>query len=215
MVIAGDQNSRNPNLQVAFAHAWYVFSHSIGRSLRMNGMHRTQSDNSRVRKGSWILEICPVIFHTWKMGIKSGNMIKSLDFFFFERYSKCFISGVFFVLVKPYSISPVLLQRVMKKKLCFCVFLKVPIDHLCDNLESGKRKLLFLKKVSKILHPKIWTNLACVQTSPLPHEKSGEESLPIFTEGGGTSVHRLNEPCNSRFDLLSRRSCRHSPTFGK
>ena len=52
MVIAGDQNSLNPNLQVAFAHAWYVFSHSIGRSLRMNGMHRTQSDNSRVRKGS-------------------------------------------------------------------------------------------------------------------------------------------------------------------
>ena len=53
MVIACDQNSRNPNLQVAFAHAWYVFSqHSIGRPRRMNGMHRTQSDNSRVRKES-------------------------------------------------------------------------------------------------------------------------------------------------------------------
>ena len=53
MVTAGDQNSRNPNLQVAFAHAWYVCSqHSIGRPLRMNGMHRTQSDNSRVRKES-------------------------------------------------------------------------------------------------------------------------------------------------------------------
>ena len=64
-------------------------------------------------------------------------MIKSLDFFFW--YSKCFISGIFFVLVKSYSISPVLLQRIMKKKLCSC---------------------LFLKKVSKILHPKIWTNPA-------------------------------------------------------
>ena len=30
--------------------------------------------------------------------------------------------------------------------------------------------------------------LACVQTSPLPQEKSGEE---IFPEGEGTSVHRL------------------------
>ena len=30
--------------------------------------------------------------------------------------------------------------------------------------------------------------LACVQTSPLPQEKSGEE---IFPEGEVTSVHRL------------------------
>ena len=54
MVIACDQNSRNPNLQVAFAHAWYVCSqHSIGRRpRRMNGMRRTQSDNSSVRKES-------------------------------------------------------------------------------------------------------------------------------------------------------------------
>ena len=37
------------------------------------------------------------------------------------------------------------------------------------------------------------TKLACVQTSPLPQKKSGEETLlPIFSEGGGTSVHRLN-----------------------
>ena len=38
------------------------------------------------------------------------------------------------------------------------------------------------------------SNLACVQTSPLSQEKSGEETsspLPIFPEGGGTSVHRL------------------------
>ena len=77
-----------------------------------------------------------------KMEIKSGNMIKSLYFFFFERCSKCFISGIFFVLVKSYAISPVLLQRIMKK-LCSCVFLKVSIDHLCGNLESGKRNCCF------------------------------------------------------------------------
>ena len=39
-------------------------------------------------------------------------------------------------------------------------------------------------------------SIACVQTSPLPHKKLGEETLlfsllPIFSEGGGTSVHRL------------------------
>ena len=36
--------------------------------------------------------------------------------------------------------------------------------------------------------------LACVQTSPLPQEKSGEETLSIFPEGVGTSVHRLGFP---------------------
>jgi len=34
--------------------------------------------------------------------------------------------------------------------------------------------------------------LACVQTPPLPQKKLGEETLPpIFSEGGGTSIHRL------------------------
>ena len=39
----------------------------------------------RVRTESWILEICPSIFQTWK---KSG-------FFFFISYSKCLISEFF------------------------------------------------------------------------------------------------------------------------
>ena len=37
----------------------------------------------------------------------------------------------------------------MKKKLCSCVFLKVSIDHLCGNLESGKRNCCFWKKSRK------------------------------------------------------------------
>ena len=32
-------------------------------------------------------------------------------------------------------------------------------------------------------------HIACVQKSPLPQKKSGEET--IFSEGEGTSVHRL------------------------
>ena len=44
------------------------------------------------------------------------------------------------------------------------------------------------------------TRVACVQTSPLPQKKSEEETtspLPIFPEGGGTSVHRLKLEVNS------------------
>ena len=45
------------------------------------------------------------------------------------------------MLVKSYSISPSRLQRIMEKAL-FLHFLKVSIDHLIDNLESGKRNCL-------------------------------------------------------------------------
>ena len=41
------------------------------------------------------------------------------------------------------------------------------------------------------LGPAISRSIACVQTSLLPQKKSGEETLlPIFSEGGGTTVHR-------------------------
>ena len=43
------------------------------------------------------------------------------------------------------------------------------------------------------LGPAISRSIACVQTSLFPQKKSGEETLlPIFSEGGGTSVHRLD-----------------------
>ena len=44
------------------------------------------------------------------------------------------------------------------------------------------------------------TRVACVQPFPLPQKKSEEETtspLPIFPEGGGTSVHRLKLEVNS------------------
>ena len=44
-------------------------------------------------------------------------------------------------------------------------------------------------------------NLACVQTSPLPQKKSGDD---FFSEGGGTSVHRLLKPLLSRWRSLFR-----------
>ena len=74
-------------------------------------------------------------------------MVKSLSFsLFFESQSKCFTSEVFFVLVKSYSISPVRLQRIVVKAL-FLRFCKVSIDHLFDNLESGKKNYCFGKSL--------------------------------------------------------------------
>ena len=81
------------------------------------------------------------------MEIKSGKMVKNLEYFLLS-YSKCFITEINVVLVKSYSISPIHFQYIMKK-LCSCIF-KVPIDHLFDNLESGKKEMqkLFGKKKS-------------------------------------------------------------------
>ena len=103
----------------------------------------------RVLNNSWkSLEICPATFlgleKVWKKNLKS----------FFESYNKCFTSENFFLLVKLYSISPVCLQHIVDKAFCSCIFFKVSIAHLFDNLESGKRKLhvLFWKKSGKILN---------------------------------------------------------------
>ena len=51
----------------------------------------------------------------WKIERNSGEMVKSLKFFF-QSYNKCFLSDfIFFGLVKSYSISPVRLQCVREK----------------------------------------------------------------------------------------------------
>ena len=50
------------------------------------------------------------------------------------------------MLVKSYSISPVRLQRIVVKAL-FLRFCKVSIDHLFDNLESGKKIYCFGKSL--------------------------------------------------------------------
>ena len=57
----------------------------------------------------------------------------------------------FFVLAKSYSISPARLQRILEKAL-FLHFFRSLIDHLFDNLESGKRKYCFGKSLEKVLN---------------------------------------------------------------
>ena len=56
------------------------------------------------------------------------------------------------------------------------------------------------------VHKKDVQEIACVQTSLLPQKKS---SPAIFSEGGGTSVHRLfkKEP-EARFHIASTTICR-------
>ena len=72
-------------------------------------------------------------------------MAKSLEFFLKVTITALQVK-FFFVLVRCYSISPVRLQRIMEKAL-FLHFFKDSIDHLFDNLESGKRNNCFEKSV--------------------------------------------------------------------
>ena len=53
------------------------------------------------------------------MEIKSGKMVKSLEFVYFllQSYNKCFRSEMLSVLVESYSISPVRLQHTMQNAL--------------------------------------------------------------------------------------------------
>ena len=90
---------------------------------------------------SWnLLSNFPVLEKVWKKMVRS----------FFESYNDWFISEIFFLLVKSYSISPVCLQRIIDKAL-FLLFLR-SLAHLFDNCESGKRSYCFGKSLEKILN---------------------------------------------------------------
>ena len=65
----------------------------------------------------------------WKREMKSGKMVKSLEFLFLQSYNKCFISEFFFVLVSSYSISPLrlvgnVLLRMYVLLCCACTLLE-------------------------------------------------------------------------------------------
>ena len=92
-----------------------------------------------VKKSGNLPSNFPDLEKDWKMEFKSGKMGKSLD--------------TFFVLVKSYSLFSLRWQRIVTKTL-FLPFLEVSIDHLFDNLESGKRKYYFGKKSGK--RPEFW-----------------------------------------------------------
>ena len=93
----------------------------------------------------------PNLEKDWKMEIKSGQMVKRIEFFFFFKATTsalevnfCFSFWSNLIQSRPFVCS------VPEKKLCFFVF-KVSIDHLFDNLESEKRNSCFGKKSGKRL----------------------------------------------------------------
>ena len=103
-------------------------------------------------KKSWNLpNNFPDLKKVWKIKTKSGKMVQILEFFFFKATTSAIHEFFFFVLVESYSTSPVRLHCLMKKSFV-PAFFKVSINHLFDNLESGKRNYSFGKSLEKVLH---------------------------------------------------------------
>ena len=134
----------------------------------------------RVHTESWILEKSwhlpsnfPDLEKVWEIEIKTGKMVKSLEFF-----SE--------------------LQQVLYKWICFSFW----SNHPFDNLESGKKKLLFRKKVWKkfwILDPKICTNpiwrIGVGGNEQQGHRKSKWAANPIGEVTIGTSGQHPHFNC--------------------
>ena len=84
------------------------------------------------------------------MEINSGKMVKSLEVFLVKKRTKCFRSEFFSFWQNLLQISPLCLERIIKKALFLCC-----LRSLYDNLESGKRSYCFRKKSGKSLE--FWT----------------------------------------------------------
>ena len=91
----------------------------------------------------------PDLEKVWKMEIKSGKMVKSLEFFLMQLYKwNLFCFGqILFNLALMFAVhcEKNFVPAFFKKKW------KVCLDHLFDNLESGKINYCFGKKCGKSL----------------------------------------------------------------
>ena len=76
-------------------------------------------------------------------------MVKSLDSFL-SKLQQVLYEYNFFLLLKFDSISPVHLQRIMKKVL-FLHLLKVSIDHILITLSLEKESIVLEKSLEKVL----------------------------------------------------------------
>ena len=84
------------------------------------------------------------------MEIKSGKMVKSR--FFFQSHNKCFRSDTFFVLVESYSISPVCLQRIMKKSFVPAFRIRSLLITYLITLSLEKEIIVLEKSLEKVLN---------------------------------------------------------------
>ena len=100
---------------------------------------------------SWkSLEICPAIFQTWKIEFKSRKMMKSLEF-----VSKLHQAGFlcnFFLLWS--NLIQFHLFAVHHEKSFVHALFKASVDHLFDNLESGKSlaQATVVQKMDSAIH---------------------------------------------------------------
>ena len=123
---------------------------------------RIQLKNGSVRTESWILEKVlkfaqqfPDLGKVWKIEVKSWKNGKK-SWVFLKAVQQVLQKWIFF------RVGQILfnLACMSWKKLCSWVFFKVSIDHLFDNLESGKINYCFGKSLEKVLNfgSKICTN---------------------------------------------------------
>jgi len=96
----------------------------------------------------------PDLEKVWKIAIKFGKMVQSLEGFF-QSYNNCFTSELdlfcFCFGQILFNLGLVRLQCIMNKAL-FLLFLKVYIDDLFDNLESGREIIVLDKGLEKVLN---------------------------------------------------------------
>ena len=136
----------------------------------------------------------------WKIEIKSGRMLKSLEFFFSKLQQVLY--KVVFVLVKSYSISPVCLQRPTQKAL---------FRHFSPIWKSWvwKKKLLF-GKTSWILDPKICMNPVSVKALLGKSHHLLSNLFPIFTHPIKKPKHNMyvfDYPCHISEDSSLQGGC--------
>ena len=139
-------------------------------------LHARFVQSFKFLKKSWNLPCTfPDLEKVWKMEVKSGIMVKSLDFF-----SKAITSALqvkFFILVKFYSIKPIRLQRIMKKVL----FLRFLRSLLITHLIIGRRNVKYAQSLSRNLsfHQ---LNTFCISNKQMllkPWEMNSNVSLKI------------------------------------
>ena len=81
------------------------------------------------------------------MEIKSGKMVKSLEFFF-----KAATSNTFFVWVKSYSSSPVCLQRIVKKGYVPAFLIRSLLITYLITSSLEKEIIVYEKSLEKVLN---------------------------------------------------------------
>ena len=75
-----------------------------------------------------------------------------MSIIFFQSYNKCFLRELIFLFWSNLIQSRPQVCSKLWKKLCSCVVFKDSVDHLFDNLESGKTNYCLKKSLEEVLN---------------------------------------------------------------